>query len=154
MKEIRRKWACSAIKKFLLVYLPKVGLGELKEFKCKSRRLGEYIVVTSKGTYELSFWEHMENAEVFKLWLDNNYFEDITFSIVGFLKIRIWPDKMTIEKGDLREVIDLQKGTARLYELGERAEKSKYRYIEFKQPFLGSQFIDIHKVLKTAKNKY
>ena len=154
MQKIRIKWACSAIKKFLSVYLPQIELGELKEFKCKSRRLGDYVVVTSKGTYELSFSEHLENGQIFKLWLDNSYLQDITFSIYGFFKFKIWPETMSIEKGDLLEVINLQKGTARLYVLGKRANKVTFKYIEFKRPFWDSKLINIYKVLKVTKSKY
>jgi len=157
MRRIRRILAHGSIRKFLSAYLPRIGLGELKEFKCKNFDLGDYEVITQKGTYHLCFWEDVGSAKEFSLWLneDANYLEVITFSILGFWKFKIQPDHMTIDRIFKREVINLQNGTAKLYMLGEKSDSVKFNHIEFKEPFLESDFLDIRNVLKeTQEIKY
>lgn len=153
MQKIRRMLAHSSIRKFLSVYLPQIGLGELIDFKCKNFDLGDYEVITKKDTYCLSFWEYVADAKEFKLWLneDSDYLEVLNFQILGFWKFRIQPVKMTIDRIFKREVINLQDGTARLYMLGEKCDNVKFNYIEFKKPFFESNILDVQNVIKVSQ---
>lgn len=150
MQRIRRILAYPSIKNFLSVYLPKIGLGKLNEFKCENFTLGDYVVITQKGTYRLCFWEDVGDAKEFTLWLneDAGYLEAITFSILGFWKFKIQPEEMIIDRAFKREVINLQNGRAKLYMIGEKSDSVKFNYIEFKKPFLESDFLDIQNLLK------
>lgn len=152
-QKLRRILAYPAIKNFLECYLPVIGLGLPLEFKCEDFGLGQYRVYTSKGRYRLQFYELIDDAQSFKLWIndDVNYLEVITFSITGFAKYKIRAEQMLIDRLDEREVIDLQYGTSKLYQLGKISEKVKLSYIEFRKPVLKSNYVDLEKVIKASK---
>lgn len=152
-QKLRRILAYPAIKNFLERYLPVIGLGLPFEFKCEDFWLGQYRVITSRGNYRLTFFELIDNAKSFKLWIndDADYLEVITFSITGFAKFKIRAERMLIDRLDKREVIDLQYGTSKLYKVEKISEKTKVNYIEFRKPVLKSNYVDIETVLKASK---
>lgn len=151
-QKLRRVLAYFAIRKFLDLYLPVIGLGLPLEFKCEDFWLGQYRVYTSKWNYRLSFYE-FDNKLLFKLWLNNhvNYLEVITFSITGFPKFKIRAEQMSIDRLTKRQVIDLQYGTSKLYQVGKISEQTKLNCIEFRKPVLKSNYVDLETVIKVSK---
>ena len=148
LRKFRRILCHNSIKKFLDKNLEKIGLGKLIEFKCECFRLGKYSVVTSKGKYEVCFWESVDSAKEFRLLLGEN--EIIIFSVLGLMGSKIEIEEMIVDRKERRQVVNLSDGTARLYVIGEADNTVKFNHIEFKKPFMESEYVNISDVLRLA----
>ncbi len=153
-ERLRRRVAFRSIKKFLEEFLPKVGLGNVYLFECVDFRLGNYAVHTCKAKYKITFWELCNSAEEFVLELDykGGEGEFITFSIKGNVKFYITPETHTIDKNGERQEVDLILGTAKVYPKVNEKENVIYKVVEYKQPIIQSQYVDMNLLLRESFN--
>ena len=144
-RKIRRRFAHRSIRKFLEKFMPNIGLGNLNLFECEDFRLGKYAVHTSKGKYKLTFWELCYGAKEFTLELKYKQGEGefITFSITGNISFNIMPETHTIDRKGERQVLDLLKGTAKVYPKANEYENVNYKVIEYKSPVMKSEVLDL-----------
>ncbi len=149
-RKIRRRLAHRSIRKFLEGFIPNIGLGNVHLFECVDFRLGEYAVHTSKGKYKITFWELCYGAKEFTLELNYKQGEGefITFSITGNVSFCIMPETHTIDRNGERQVVDLIKGTAKVYPKGSESDNVNYKVIEYKQPVMRSECISIDELIK------
>ena len=149
-RKIRRRIAYRSIQKFLKEFMPNIGLGKLHLFECEDFRLGQYAVHTSKGKYKLTFWELCNSAKEFTLSLNYKQGEGefITFSIGGNVSFTIMPETHTIDKSGERQVLDLIKGTAKVYPNVKEHENVNYKVIEYKGPVMKSEVLDLDLLIR------
>lgn len=136
---IRRIVGYYFIKRYIKKIMPQLDLGNVKDVKCKSFKLGDYSVITNEKTYHLCFWEYVGKTKSFKLWLNDEIgnSEIITFSLSNLFSIK--PQEMLIEKDYEREVINLNNGTAKRYF---HNNNSNISHIAYHKPFWESRFIN------------
>ncbi len=151
-RKIRRRLAHRSIKKFLMEFMPSIGLGNVHLFECEDFRLGQYAVHTNKGKYKLTFWELVCGAKEFNLELDYKHGEGefITFSITGNVSFAIMPETHTIDRGGERQVVDLVTGNAKIYPRGAASDTVNYKMIEYKAPIIKSNFVSYEQLFKAT----
>ncbi len=149
-RKIRRRFAHRSIRKFLEEFMPNIGLGEVHLFECVDFRLGDYAVHTSKGKYKITFWELCYGAKEFTLELNYRQGEGefITFSITGNISFCIMPETHTIDRKGERQVLELIKGTAKVYPRVSENENVNYKAIEYKQPVMKSNVLDLELLIR------
>ncbi len=149
-RKIRRRFAQRSIQKFLEEFMPNIGLGNLHLFECEDFRLGQYAVHTSKGKYKLTFWELCNSAKEFTLSLNHKQGEGefITFSIAGNVSFNIMPETHTIDRDGERQVVDLIKGTAKVYPSVREYENVNYKVIEYRSPIIKSEVLDLELLVR------
>lgn len=149
-RKLRRRLAHRSIKKFLENFLPNIGLGDVQLFECVNFELGDYAVHTSKGKYKITFWELCYGAKEFTLQLNYKHGEGefITFSITGNLSFDITPETHTIDRSGERQVLDLIKGTAKVYPKGSESDNVNYKVIEYKHPIMNSKILDLDLLIR------
>ena len=155
LRKLRRIWAHKSIRKFLEGYLPKIGLGDLKEFKCLDFKFGRYFVETTKGGYGLTFWELQYGAKEFYIdlgkYVGGNW-ERITVSITGNIFFKIVPHEFTIDRTDKRQVTRLSDGESTIYPLGKDSHGCDNLYTKYRKPIIDSNVIDLSKVISLTYN--
>lgn len=153
-RKLRRRWAHKSIRKFLADLLPKIGLGDLVEFKCLDFKFGDYLVKTTKGTYNLYFWELLYGAKEIYLDLyerENDIWERITFSITGNIKFKIVPSEFTIDRDGKRQVTNLLNGGSIIYPLGKNEWDEDFETCSYRWPVKSSEVVDLSKFLMISK---
>ena len=150
LRKLRRRLAHKSIYRFLKEFLPKVELGKLEEFRCLDFEYGRYLVVTTKGTYNLHFWELLHGAKEFYLALyeGNGEFERITFSITGNVIFKIKPTEFMIDKDGKRQITNLVTGQSEIYPLGKYGCDESFT--THRRPVIMSEFVDISKLRTLA----
>ena len=156
-RRLRRRWAHKSIRKFLKEYLPEIELGELEEFKYLDFGFGEYSVKTTKGKYNLYFWELLYSAKEFHIDFcergDGNW-ERITISITGNIFFKIVPYEFTIDRNDKRQVTRLSDGETEIWPLGKNSHGYDVKCTVHRKPVMNSEFVDLARVIRLTKTYY
>lgn len=147
-RKLKRRFAYRHIKKFLTEFLPNIGLGYVETFVCEDFRLGQYSVCTTKEKYKLTFWELINGAKEFTLWLNYNGGEGefITFSIIGFFSFSIIPETHTLDVEGNRQETFLISGVAKFYPKINEGTNVNYTVIEYREPILPSTVLSLKKL--------